>query len=741
MLPADDTYGTAATRRLGARLRPDLAIHARTYGSDRYYLVQDRAAGRYFFLGKEEHSILTMLDGDSSLQDLKTGFEAAHAPQRLTLEQLQSFIAHLYDLGFLIVDAPGQGDELLRRHERRLSLERWEALGNVLAIRLPGIDPQRFLGWLHARFSWMFAWWFLAACVGLMLSATTLAAVQFETLIQRISDAPAFFTPANLMWLALAVAIAKILHELGHALTCVHFGGECHEMGVLLLVFTPCLYCDVSDVWMMPGKWRRIAVSGAGIFVEIVLASLCLLLWWYSEPGRFNTLMLNMVIACSFSTLFLNGNPLLRYDGYYVLSDWLEVPNLSQQSRALVNRGVQRILFGLKRPPSRYVREGLRWLVAVYGVVSLVYRWCVAAAILWACYRFLEPRGLQFLAEVLAVIVIGGMFAMPLVRAASSLSDPLLRRRLRAGRLLRGSLIWSAVGAVILFTPLPFRVNVPVVLELRDGRDIYAIVPGRLVQAAQAGQRVTSNQEIARLENSNIAREIAELTGQRERQRVKLRNLSVRLADDPSLAPQIPAAKEALADIEARTRQRQSDAEQLVLRAPVAGIVVPAPWQPNRAYERDTLRSWRGTLLEPRNLGAWIETGTLLCSVGDPARLEGILVVDQADIQFVQRGQNVRIKLDPMPGVVLLGKITEISKLDMKVAPRELAATGLVPVRTDRTGVSHPATAVYQARVALDHVPAELLVAARGQAKIVASPQSLAARLWRRIQQVFRLGS
>ena len=115
--------------------------------------------------------------------------------------------------------------------------------------------------------------------------------------------------------------------------------------------------------------------------------------------------------------------------------------------------------------------------------------------------------------------------------------------------------------------------------------------------------------------------------------------------------------------------------------------------------------------------------------------------MDQADIRFVQSGQDVHMKLDHMPGIVLRGKIGEISKLDMKVAPRELAASGSLPVRTDRTGVSHPATAAYQVRVAIDPVPPEVLVAARGQAKIFAAPQSLAARIRRRALQVFRLGS
>jgi len=170
----------------------------------------------------------------------------------------------------------------------------------------------------------------------------------------------------------------------------------------------------------------------------------------------------------------------------------------------------------------------------------------------------------------------------------------------------------------------------------------------------------------------------------------------------------------------------------------VAGAVIPGPWRPSPAHSAGALPTWWGSLLEPQNCGAYLETGTLFCTVGDPARLEGVLVIDQADTTFVRQGQGVRMKFDQMPGLVLEGTITEISKLDLKVAPRELAGAGGLAVHMDRAGVAHPASVSYQARVALAACPPELLVAARGQAKILAAPQSLAARLYHQVSRVFR---
>ena len=148
----------------------------------------------------------------------------------------------------------------------------------------------------------------------------------------RLPEFQAFFSLQNVGWLALSVILAKTLHELGHALACRHFGGECHEMGVLLLVFLPCLYCNVSDAWMFNSRWRRVAVDVAGMYVELVLAAACTFLWWFTVPGWINSICFNLMIVCSLNTLLFNGNPLLRYDGYYLLADLWEIPNLHERS-------------------------------------------------------------------------------------------------------------------------------------------------------------------------------------------------------------------------------------------------------------------------------------------------------------------------------------------------------------------------------------------------------------------------
>ena len=157
-------------------------------------------------------------------------------------------------------------------------------------------------------------------------------AVQFQAVRARLPEFHAFFCLDNLVWFLLAIAVSKALHELGHGLVCKHFGGECHELGLMLLVFTPCLYVNVSDAWLLPNKWHRIAISAAGMAVEVLLAAVCTFIWWFSEPGMLNYLCLNVMFISSVSTLVFNANPLLRYDGYYILSDLMEVPNLRQKA-------------------------------------------------------------------------------------------------------------------------------------------------------------------------------------------------------------------------------------------------------------------------------------------------------------------------------------------------------------------------------------------------------------------------
>ena len=144
------------------------------------------------------------------------------------------------------------------------------------------------------------------------------------------------------------MAIVKVLHEFGHGLSCKKFGGECHEIGFMLLVFTPCLYCNVSDSWMLPNKWKRVWIGAAGIYVEMILASIAAFVWYFTEQGTtINDLCLNMMFLNVVSTVLVNGNPLLRFDGYYILMDALEIPNLRQKSTEVLKRWVPKDVLGV----------------------------------------------------------------------------------------------------------------------------------------------------------------------------------------------------------------------------------------------------------------------------------------------------------------------------------------------------------------------------------------------------------
>jgi putative peptide zinc metalloprotease protein len=746
--PTTASQSSAVTERpLGLRQRPDLRIEPHRYGPQPYWLVKDPVAGRYFHLAAEEHAILRMLDGRISLGRLKRRFEETFAPLQITVEQLHAFLGRLHSLGLLIADSFGQGEQLLQRLAAQRRRNRLAVLGNVLAIRFPGVDPDPLLRWLYPKCRWIFAPWFLALGLGMVLAALGLACFQFSLMQSKLPDFHAYLTPRNVVWLLVVLALVKIVHELAHALTCIHVGGQCHEIGLLLLVFTPCLYCDVSDAWSIAGKWRRIAVSAAGIVVEACLAAAATFLWWFSAAGTFHTLCLHVMIVCSVSTLLLNGNPLLRYDGYYVLADWLEVPNLGQQSQALLHRLMAWFFLGSVPPADRSLPQRSRWLLVVYAAAATLYRWLVVLGILWFCYRLAKAYRAEVLAVGLAILVIAGMLAAPAWNLVRFLNQPAVRRGILWTRAWLLTVLVLAAAVVLVTLPLPYRVTAPAVFQPRDARMVYVTVPGRLAAAAgvavKPGDAVCYGQELAQLVNLDVEREIVELSGQCEQQRLQLRNARLRQIDDPQVAAEIPRDESALADLEARLQQRQQDRESLTLRAPCDGVLLPPPRLP---ADRDhgymvpgrQLHAWRGSPLDAQNSGSTLEKGTLFCMVGPPAALEAFVVVDQSDVDFVAIGQKVRLQVDEAPGRIVAGTIVELADLDLKVVPRELAQGSEIPLRVDEKGVPHPLAASYQARVVLDEPPgAPLLPGTRGRAKIVVEPQSLARRLYRFLQRTF----
>ena len=342
-----DSLVNSAMRPLQLRRRPDLESKKHRYHGRSYWVVKEPVGLNYYRFHEEEFAILNMLDGQTSLQEIKDRFQNEFAPQRITLQDLQQFVGMLHRSGLVISQASGQGRQLRRRGDEKKKKERLGKLANIFALRFRGIDPERILNFLNP-----FTWWLFTLpaliCVAMFgLSALTLVLVNFQEFRTKLPTFEQFFAADNWIWLGATMAIVKILHEFGHGLSCKRYGGECHEMGFMFLVFTPCLYCNVSDSWMLPNKWHRVFIGAAGMYVELMLASIATYLWWFSEPGMVNFLCLSVMFICSVSTVVFNGNPLLRFDGYYILMDILEIPNLRQKATEILKRWFQQYCLGI----------------------------------------------------------------------------------------------------------------------------------------------------------------------------------------------------------------------------------------------------------------------------------------------------------------------------------------------------------------------------------------------------------
>ena len=728
---------TATTRSVPLRKRPDLAVSQQCFAHRRYWVLKDPVSLRYARLSEQEYAIWQMLDGRASLEDIKRDFEKQFAPFQLTYQQLQGFLGDLHRKGLVVAGVAGQGEQLFRRDRQRRGRELRQTLAGVLAIRFRGVNPDPLLGWLHSICHPLFSRWAVGGTMLLALVAIALVAVQFDVLRARLPDFRAFFGATNIAWIALALAATKILHELGHGLACKHFGGRCHELGMMFLVFVPCLYCNVSDAWMLPNKWHRVAITAAGVWVEVTLASVCTILWWFSEPGLLNTLCLNTMFVCSVSTLLFNGNPLLRYDGYYVLSDLVETPNLWQQSRDYLRSLARRCCLGVEQ------YEDLAWLhlrrgwLALYGVASTVYRWAVLAGIVLFLFEVLRPRRLQVLAQSIMAVVIVGILAVPMSQGWQFARNPSNRRRIRPGRFATTCLVLLALGAALCCLPVPFSVTAPAILEPEDADRVYVTVAGELaVVNVKPGDTVRKSDPLATLLDIELTREVKRLEGDLLQQQTRLDSLQARRSMDPDTSVQIPAAQKMLDDIRRRLKKSRREHDKLALAAPSPGMVLPPPHVPDQSSETGRLSPWSGTPLDETNHGCFLETGTLLCMIGNPNRLEAVVYVDQADVQFVSTGQRVRLRLDTLPGRVIEGVIAEVAKKDARVAPRELATDDL-PVRVGPDGIARPIQAAYQARVSLDTHDFRLPIGSRGTAKIVAAPQSLGRRLYRYLSRTF----
>ena len=735
-----EAFRSSTSRPVGLRYRGDLVTNRQVYQGQAWYVVKDPIGLSYYRFRPEEYALLEMLDGEASLEDLKDNFEARFPPRRITVDEVSRFVSTLHRSGLVIGDRPGQGPQLNERRRQRVWSEWKNWLRSIMCLRFRGIDPDWILNKLNPWFGWLYSPPALMVAVVYIFTALMLVLVNFETFRSKLPEFHQFFASGNWFYLAAALGITKVIHEFGHGLSCKYYGGECHEMGFMLLVFTPCLYCDVSDSWMLPSKWKRMMIGAGGMYIELIIASTATFLWWNSHEGLFNQMCLNVMFVSSVSTLLFNANPLMRFDGYYILSDMLEIPNLRTKSSTSLSRLAKKWCLGVKLQDDPFLPKRHQGLFALYSVASTIYMWVLMISIFMFVWNAMKPYRMEAIGRMLALFGIYGLIVRPITGIYKFLKVPGRRDEVKSLNITVTAGVVAVIAAAICFIPLPQRVWCPAELRPRGEETVYVTVDGRLEEIlVEANDRVAEGDELARFSNVDLELQIAELEGQESGYRARLASLERERFTDSAAGMEIRTVEESLKSVKEQLVKKRQYQSELVLKAPRSGLVLPSETVDEKPDPSGRLPGWSGSALAKKNIGATFAEGTVLCMVGDPDHFEAVMIVDQSEVEFVQIGQRVDLKLDAFPFETFRGVVDEIAETHIEVGSERLSvkAGGSVPTTTDEMGREVPISTSYEVLMQVDDAENVFTPGMRGNARVEVGNRTVGQWLLRLFWQTF----
>lgn len=720
----NDNYEITGRKATRLKQRPNLEITAQVEQGRSRYVVKDPVALRYYQLEETQHFILTHMDGSRTLEEVRQAYESQFRPQRLTLEEVESFAGHLLQCGLIESTAASAGVQLLKRQRKGERERRWARATQIFYWKLPLANPTRALNGLSFVGVLLFHPLTLLLSFGLLLASVTLLATHWEETLSRFAKAPDLFGWKVLLALWLTMGCVKILHELGHALLCRKLGGEVTEFGIVFLFFMPTLYCDVTDCWKMPQRWKRMLVAAAGIYVELLLAALAVLVWWASEPTSIVHLVAaSVMVICGLNTLLLNGNPLMRFDGYFILSDWLAIPNLGTVAQRQLRYRVLSYLGVSVTPPAETSRPTL---LACYAAASLCYRWVILGGIICLVHAAAVQARVPWLGLLASGMILALLLARPLYqfgRFLWQLASGVVKVRLV--RLLPAGVLVAGLLAAAWLVPFSRAVYATGLLQVEPEHHRRLLVPGaggfveRLL--VHNGSQVRKGDVLAVLVNPDLERQI----------RLLETDIALRREEQRAHAVQRPlgVSGAALAKFEQAERTtalllrehqhlvRQNAA--LVLRAPCDGIVLGK--------------------LTPELHGKWLEPGTELLAVGDQAHIRVLIVFNAGDRKRLEKGSALEF-LGRGERRIRDGVVTEIARLDATSIPPALAQRvgGDVPTRSDadtRSEKPHKQHYLVTAQLA-EH--AQLALGTLGRVRIATPPTTLFRHAQRWFHEVIR---
>jgi len=633
-----------------AQLRPQLQQHVSAYPQDfrgaRWYVLSDSARGRHMRFNESAYQFIGRLDGDLTVDEIYRHMVETLGEDAPARQDVLNILTQLFNTEVLRSGLPADVEQLFKRQQAEKQANRVKRFLNPLAVRFPLFDPDNFLNRTQRTVRPLFSLGGVVLWCVVIALATVLLITNYSALIATLQQN--IFAPQNIVLMILLFPFMKAVHEFAHAYTVKMWGGEVHEMGITLLVLMPVPYVDASAAWAFREKYKRVLVGAAGMIAELFLAALAFIIWTMVQPGIIKDAALSAFLIGSVSTILFNANPLLRFDGYYILQDIIEIPNLYTRSAKYNLYLLRKILLRDATAVSPVTIENEAHWLMMYGILAWLYRLFITLVIaIFLASKFLV------LGVILALWSIVLMFVVPTYKGIRFLLVDNSLDGTRTNAIGRAGALAAVIVAVVSLVPFSLYTHAEGIVWVPDQAQIYAQTDGFVTEiSATAGSEVAPGTAVLKLENPDLIARRQVLQAQR-------RELSERLKTERISNP-----------VEAV----QTEEELITVQADLESLL--------EEISAQTLVSQsQGTLVFPQTqnlIGRYIRKGDPVAYVVDPQSLIVRLVVPQTDIGlFVHRVNNVEVRLAEQPGKTISATMLRETPSGSNILPsRALSVAG-----------------------------------------------------------------
>ncbi|MBT3979783.1 MAG: HlyD family efflux transporter periplasmic adaptor subunit [Bacteriovoracaceae bacterium] len=682
------------------KLREDLKISQIKRSGKVGFIVKEPMSGEFYKFESEEWEIIELFNGENTIDDMVEIYNKKHKLDEIEAQALRDFQDGLDGMSLLVKSKVDTNVMLIEKMKEMRKSQLLSKKGSIMYKRFPLVDPDKWMDRVTPKITWLWTKYFLFFSMSVMLGAVFIMINNWAALENGTRE---IFTFSEMSWQNMAilwiVVYATIgIHELGHGLTCKFYGGEVHEIGFLLLFGQPCLYCNVNDAWLFDKKWKQVMVTIAGGYIEFFIGAVCTYIWYFSNPNTFiNLISFQVMIICSISTILFNFNPLIKLDGYYLLSDFVEVPNLKEDCFTYLKYLAKKYVFRMDEPDFEATSRE-KFIYFAYGICSFGWMFGLLTGLFFMAQGMLVDSLNEF--GVLISLFIGWKIAGGYVDSIKKFGGDFIMKNI-AWFSQKKNQFKVGAGAIALvalfFIPIKYKIYGECELAPKYVRVVRAETDGVLTSwSKDDGDFIINGETIANVSNftTNYGRGIASLAY--EKQIVKHRKV---LIDNPQGAQ---SEKKELASKKSELELKEREVRGLTLKY-------------QGPYELATLNCPDSA----KTLGSFVKKGDELCQVHGVKGLRAKINVTEQQVRFLEAGQDVQFKLYSKPYFTYFGKVKKINQ-------------------STRADPKNPKRKFYVAELLISN-PGELKSGMSGKAKIMGENVSIIKYLGIKIVENLRM--